>query len=448
MNSFLLDLSYWGIRIVNGQANLYRMKKYFNLSTKLSPLGFILITLTTSFASFASIARNSAPNLKDLLNAAEQLNPTLQIQALSVSQSEQDLAIARSAVYPRINLNSNYTKQDDGGGSLIRTNQRSTFLQLRQPIYQGGREFAGLDSASYRIQAEKAEQQITKIEVSQNLAILYFELSKQTEVLKLNKELEKLSKDRVQFLQQRVQIGRARGSELVAAQAQLFSVESQIENNHQLLKDVENRIFLLTQVKAPYATQDLSLVWNLKAREAYSLKRDSSPFQLKSNFDLQIAKLEVDSFRANHKPSLDFSANYYLEREGVFNRAEWDLSFNLTFPLFQGGQTVSEVKRSLLKERVSLLDQEQIQRNLAVEIENFYNAAETGYKQSVKLKQAVELGLKNYRQTLREYDLSLVNNLEVIQAMNLYIQYKKDYIITHFIAWSNLTQLELLTGNE
>jgi outer membrane protein TolC len=251
----------------------------------------------------------------------------------------------------------------------------------------------------------------------------------------------------VQFLQKRVQIGRARSSELVAAQAQLFSVESQIENNRQSISEIENRIFLLTQVKPPYATQDLAANWNLKNKETYSIRSEVNPFQLKMNYDLQIAKLEVDSFKANHNPSLDFSANYYLEREGVFNRAEWDFSFNLTFPLFQGGQTVSEVRKSLLKERISTLDQQQIQNNLEVDIQNLYNAAETGYTQSLKLKQAVDLGLKNYRQTLKEYELSLVNNLEVIQAMNLYIQYKKDYISTHFSAWSNLTQLEILTGN-
>jgi outer membrane protein len=409
-------------------------------------LSIRLLSLLIIFIPLFSLA-STAPNLKNLLAAVEQLNPTLQMKALSVNQNEQDLSIARSAIYPKLNFNSNYTKQDDGGGSLIRTNQRSTFLQLRQPLYQGGREYAGLDTAKFRIESGKADHAITKIELSQTLASLYFELSRQFEILKLNQELEKLSQERVQFLQKRVQIGRARSSELVAAQAQLFSVESQIDNNRQLIAEIENRIFLLTQVKAPYATQDLSQAWSLKSRDAYSNKDETSPFQLKMNYDLQIAKLEVDSFRANHKPTLDFSANYYLEREGVFNRAEWDFSFNLTFPLFQGGQTVSEVKKSLLKERISSLDQQQIQNNLEVDILNLYNAADTGHNQSLKLKQAVDLGLKNYCQTLKEYELSLVNNLEVIQAMNLYIQYKKDYISSHFMAWSNLTQLEILTGN-
>jgi len=420
------------------------MKNSLTLSMRLSSLG---LAIFISYSSFANVPLGGAPNLKSLMSAVEQLNPTIQMKALLVNQSEQDLAIARSAIYPRLNLNSNYTKQDDGGGSLIRTNQRSTFLQLRQPLYQGGREYAGLDTAKYRIEAGRADKEISKIEISQTLAGLFFELSKQNEILKLNQELEKLSQERVQFLQKRVQIGRARSSELVAAQAQLFSAESQIENNRQSISEIENRIFLLTQVKPPYATQDLAANWNLKNKETYSIRSEVNPFQLKMNYDLQIAKLEVDSFKANHNPSLDFSANYYLEREGVFNRAEWDFSFNLTFPLFQGGQTVSEVRKSLLKERISTLDQQQIQNNLEVDIQNLYNAAETGYTQSLKLKQAVDLGLKNYRQTLKEYELSLVNNLEVIQAMNLYIQYKKDYISTHFSAWSNLTQLEILTGN-
>jgi outer membrane protein len=423
------------------------MKKCSLLSIKLSLIFSFGISLNV-LATVQSIQQSPLQtDLKSLMNALNDNNQGIKISELQVEQSKEDLSLAKSMVYPRVNFISSYTNQDDGGGTLIRTNQRSSLLQLRQPIYQGGREYAGLDIAKFRIESTKESMHISRLEVSQLLIDLYYELSKQSELLRLNRELEKLSKERVDFLDKRVKIGRSRASELIAARAQLYSAESQIQSNEQMIAELENRIELLTRIKPPYQVQMVVKDWNLKDEKAYLASTEENPYLKKVSYDLQLAKIDIDNFKGNHKPTLDLSANYYFERVGVFNRAEWDLTINLTFPIFQGGQTVAEVKKSMLNERASIIEQEQMQNNLTTDIKNLYQSAQTGHSQSEKLKEAVALGLKNYQQTLKEYELSLVNNLEVIQAMNLYIQYKKDFLNSYYQSWSSLSKLEVLTGN-
>jgi outer membrane protein TolC len=388
-----------------------------------------------------------AIELDQLIELAQTRSEDILLKLTQEKISELELKKVRAQILPNISFKHDYTKQDDGGNPFIQTNQRTTNIQVLQPLYGGLREIRALKMANLGLTIAKLSKKLTDLEVAKIVADSYFDLLHNQKQLRLNQELLNLSRERVDFMQKRVKIGRSRQSELLSARSQVLTVESQIEALELEGKNLWQRIYTLLSVE-PFALNEINLNMTLKNRQDYLSILTQHPWQQVLNFQMEQAREKISFDKGAHQPTVDLRGNYYFQRDGVFNQADWDFSINLNIPIYEGGATVNAVKQSMTELKILELEKNKKMRELEEEFAFYFDQVQKSKTQLKKMDEIVNLSQKNYQLQRQEYNLGLVNNLEVLQSLNQYIQSKKEYATLYYHTLKAYKKLMILTGVE
>ena len=366
-----------------------------------------------------------------------------------ILQSQERINQVKGGIYPDISLTGAITRQEDdevfrrGFGQQT---QKNLQLQLSQPLFQGFKEFAALRAA--RAQNAQYEQLLAqaKLNLYQVLADNYYGiLSIETEI-ELTKELEKLSLERVSYLEQRVKVGRSRKSELISAQAQLVSVKASIDELKSNLIRQREAFSLVTGLPSNTILDRVTLTKKPASLDFYLNKIDQSPWMQAREYELQSVKEQVEIAKANHWPKLDLRGNYYFERGGSLQGVNWDVGVALTMPIFSGGADEAAVREALAKRHEVTLRKDYERKKIYSDVRATHASLEQGLTQLKGFEQAVALNRRNYQELNREYGLGLVTNLDVINAINQYIQSQRDLNRVRVNNFKNNARLKTLTG--
>src|SRR5690606_33223433 len=128
----------------------------------------------------------------------------------------------------------------------------------------------------------------------QSLAEIFYGIKSIETELTLTRELSRLSKDRVGFLQQRVKVGRSRKSELISARAQLVSVEASIKELRSSLQRQREAFALVTNLSANSALDDQAIPKMPSELDQMLGKLGTSPWIEVRNRDVEIAEESVN----------------------------------------------------------------------------------------------------------------------------------------------------------
>jgi outer membrane protein len=268
----------------------------------------------------------------------------------------------------------------------------------------------------------------------------YFSLASAQYDVKNLEDFFKLSRERVAEIKARSKIGRSRRGELIEAEAQLHTADSQLKNGLIELEAAKKNFTFLTLKESEFIT--LGDLPELKdTLVAFQSKLNSRPDVLASKQQVQMAHTQVEVSKGGHYPSLDLISNYYLERTGILASSKWDAALVYTVPLYQGGGVSSQVREAVEAKRAAeLTNNEYIrtaERDLAIQYQNYLQILEQ-YK---SLKQARDKAEEAYRLSLKDYDLGLITNLDVLQSLNFYVTTERNYdglFVLGHLAYHNL----------
>jgi outer membrane protein len=111
---------------------------------------------------------------------------------------------------------------------------------------------------------------------------------------------------------------------------------------------------------------------------------------------------------------------------GTFNRENVLAGVSLTFPFFEGGLRVAELKEAKAKERQARLAYEDFRKNITIELEGAYLDLETQKGALKFLKDQLVFAEDNYNAVLRQYENGLVTSLDVMDANSLLLSSEKN----------------------
>lgn len=366
-----------------------------------------------------------------------------------IIQSEERINQVKGGLFPDVSLTGAITRQEDDEvfrrGFGQRT-QKSLQLQLVQPLFQGFKEFAALrlakaDSARSRLLLEQA-----KLNLYQSLAELFYGIISTEVEIKLTQELAKLSKERVGYLERRVKVGRSRKSELISAQAQLVSVSASIAELQSSLTRQREAFGLVTGLEIATKLEDGFAPKKPRQLDSYLSKLDGSPWLQARDYELESATEAVSVAKANHWPSLELRGNYYFERGGSLQGVNWDVGVALTMPIYSGGSDSAAINEAVAKKYEVSLRRDYEKRRLYSDVRATHTALEQGLSQLNGFEEAVKLNRRNYDELNREYGLGLVTNLDVINALNQYVQSQRDLNRVRVGNYKDSAKLKALTG--
>lgn len=384
--------------------------------------------------------------LSEVLELANKQNQQILDSRIQTQSSEVQKSQLTANVLPSISLRHDYTQQDMGN-RFIGDTQEQTYLRLTQPLFKGLKEWKALDVAKLGIKASELNERITKIDIHSRLVDVYGRILAMDKFLSLNKDILELATKRVSYLQRRVKIGRSRESELLLAKSQQVSIERNLESLSLQRNLAIGEFSVLLGLDGNMQLSPITIP-NKVVSAQYLDQVDNHPMvQLWDIYEQQATKT-ISMNRADHYPEINLTGNYFLDQSGVFNPQDWNVSVNVVLPLYEGGATVSATKLAMLQEKQAQLQGTLAKRQLKVTLKNFIQQINKTIEQTKKLKEIVSLNQKNYQTLNKEYNLGLVNNLEVIQSLNQYNQSQIDLAQVQIDSAVAYTKLKLLVGEQ
>ena len=166
--------------------------------------------------------------------------------------------------------------------------------------------------------------------------------------------------------------------------------------------------------------------------EIYDYASDNNPTALQAQLQLKSSKMQYLMAKGRMLPSISFSAgvstNYYENLKGeqapaAFgsqfknNRGEY-ISFNLSFPLFNGLDRLTNLRKARNNMRIAQEQQTEVLRQLQTAIEQAILDREGYAKETIQMEKKAQADEIAYQVTLRKFEEGLMSPIDLQTSAN------------------------------
>ena len=413
---------------------------------------FLILFIFTASYVFAKDVRNTAINLYPQANMAPSKPDNLALSEcyrLALRQSEViaiDEALIREAdahfvqalgeVLPHVSFKSTDFQEEE---VLVGGTSGSTFTSLKpsksstrrfnatQTLFNGFKAIAAVTGSKF----EKRQRTKEKIRAEQllllDVANSFYLLQELREDLKSLYTIRRALDDRIDELIKRDKLGRSRPSEVVNAKAQFYIVESQIELQKSKERIARQLLEFLIGRPVYQLADTYEIPSPLPPEKEYVARAYLRPDveALENAWRLQKKNVQVVSSELLPEASLD--ANYYAQRTGFDKGTDWDVSLIISVPLFDS-EALGKSQAASLKAREAELEYLRAKRRAPWDIKDAYVALDTAISIQNVLRKVYTTSRLNYHLQKKDYERSLVNNLDVLAAIQTLEDAERNYI--------------------
>ncbi len=306
------------------------------------------------------------------------------------------------------------------GDSRRRVTPENKFV-FSQPIFSGFKEIAalratGADKNQQRLKYRRAEE-LLFVDVME----AFYAVRQAEEDVRTLETISKLLVDRMGELDERVNLGRSRGSEKQTsladqklAEADLVIVRAAAETARNLLE------FYIGRDLDGATLADEAPAEGLAGLDFYIDKSASRADVRAAEEGLRVKRQGVVSAQAGFFPTVTLDGNYYTRRVGFQEGNDWDILFTVDVPLFDAGETMADVKEAAVARERAELDSSLARRTAELEVRNAYEDLRSARLAETAFDEAGRAAEENYKIHSEEYRLNLVSNLDVLDALRRY----------------------------
>lgn len=334
------------------------------------------------------------------------------------------------------------------GSSALRHETRVRKFVFHQPLFQGLKSLGAFKGAgSLRSQAVNEKKRAEEL-LFRDVIYAFYNVLKYQKDIKITKEVLKSLNDRVNDLKQREEIGKSRESEVVTAESRVNTNEANLAELNGSL-EMEKRIleFLIGKSLNEIKLSDtLSEVPPPDQLERYLPMAESRA-------DVQASEASMKSYQQNVVvtqsklwPNLSLDADTYEKREGFQSPISWDLLLTLNVPLYTGGEYLGNLKAAWSDYKKSKLNYQKQKRQAEMEIKQAHDAWFASFTEYKAYEKAVATAEKNYQLQKEDYGHSLVNNLDVLVALESLNQSRLNTNQALYRLKQNYLNFEVVTG--
>lgn len=401
-------------------------------------------TIFTYILFLISVSSAHAVTLGESFNSALLNNQSDNINESRLRQGIEAKNIGQGSYLPTLSVRGTYLKQDNFD------DQKTLGLNLTTSLYNGGRDSKLIQNAETGIQIARNQRQLDRVNLYMEVVDAYYTYLINVNDIKNLELLKKQSQERADEIRKRVSIGRSRRGELLQAEAQLASVDAQTSEGLGLLKQSEARLTILTGLNKSQLG-DVSIEKSPEAKTldeylAMALSREDI-----QNKELSIKQIntEVSIAKSYYLPKLDLLSNWYALKKGGSTSSkdsDWDVGLNLIIPLYEGGVSQAQVRESVERKQSADYQLLDYKKSITIDVTSRYEVFRRYTDQTKAFDLALEKSKKSYDETVKDYRMGLVSNLDVLSSLNLYLDSKRDSEKTRIQAILNQKLLEAVAG--
>lgn len=386
-------------------------------------------------------------SLKEAYQLALKRSETIGIQKEVIKEAEGRFLQALSTVLPQVSFVDTEEWQDAPKGGTPRRYVPERKFVFTQPLFSGFKEFAGPAASKAERRQRRQELVRAKQLLFTDVSDAFYLLKSYQEDLQTLEDIDKALQEHGAELKKRQNLGRSRLSEVASDEARLYqneaameSIRSQYEVARQLME------FLVGKPIASLANEDI-VPGTLAPLDTYLVKADARPDVQAAREAVTVGEKKVTIARAGYFPTVNAVADSYAKRVGADAGVDWDVTLNFNVPIFNGTATAGQVKEAKALAEEAKLTFSRTQRQAVLDIQNAYTKFVQDQKQVEAYKKAVDAGQKNYDLQAGDYKNSLVNNLDVLQALEDLQTVRRSYIAVKNEAQRFYWNLKVATGD-
>jgi outer membrane protein len=374
----------------------------------------------------ASTALAAGPlTLTECQVLAEKKNSNLKIQAERRYQAEQRLKQSQGDMMPDFRYEFGHNRQNSLSDTPKYTTSKFT---LSQPLFYGLKKVETVSLSRSAVRQQELLYDAARRNLKADISQAFYTLAQLEIDLKDIQDSYNLLQDRLKELNERVQLGKSRESEVLVVQSQmgvLLAQEESAENDRQAALET---LSLLTGVKA----EELAIIDDNPATvtvdpvEKYQEAAKNRPDLEALRQEIISQNYQVKIARGDYWPAVNLDGSWYTGNSDRPENVTWQAAISLDFPLFQGGISVARVNEELSLLRAANETLVQFTDQVNTDIRKLYKALLSSVAQAETLKGAYAKAEKSYQLQLKDYRYGLVNNLDVLQSLTTLLDGKRN----------------------
>lgn len=396
---------------------------------------WILLTLilTALPAAAAPPGPQKKIGLRECYELAVKHMETVQISQQQIQEAKARYTEALGEVIPKVAIQASEFLQDDSAntpnsnttGQVVNTFTRFSRPQVGINVYQN--LFRGLKeiTAMKMAKSDEYKQRYNKEDVErllyQDVATAFYAVMVVEQDIANDLKVMKAYRDRISELNRRVGLGKSRESEVLAQESDLAMLEGNLEKNKGNLKAAYEMLSFLTGLDPhPPIRWDDPGKYQLKPVTEYTAQAEGRADVMATKESVNIAKGDVKFRRGDLLPSAYADFNYYPYRVGFQKDIHWDATFNLKVPIFYW-TTYGLIREAKAKALQSELQLQLLKRQAVTDIKKAYEHYKASLLEYQKYNVAAQKSEKSYYRQIEDYNMGLINNLDVIYALNTWL---------------------------
>jgi outer membrane protein TolC len=363
----------------------------------------------SSFLSFLSVFFWVSAQAQDGLSLEEavarslQKNFDVQVARLQTEVAANNNTWGQTSALPTIGLtaavNSNISDQSQNPTSFIQAKLQTQGLQygasLNWTLFDGFGMFASKRQLELLETQSEGNAALVMENAVQAVTLAYYDVKMQQERLNVLREVIQLSRERLDYVKYKRDLGAGSTFEVLQFDnaiitdstnflLQSLALRNAVRNLNVLMgEEVDAEWTFSTVLEAPTVAYRYTELWNEVASSNQSLRNQVINSLLAAQ-DARLAKsfmYPVVSFNAGITESENqFSAGELSARGATLN---YFGNFTLNFNLFNGGKTRRALQNARVREEISLLSQQELERQVQADLRNLldlYGAQLTIYE--------------------------------------------------------------------
>ena len=288
--------------------------------------------------------------LEDCLAESAENNPDLVASRLAVQKAKYDYQASYSDMLPQVSANagSGRSSAESGeDGSTTTRDSASYGVSASQSLYTGGRNRAAVDQGSANLQAAQADLGARRSTLTYDVRKAFAQLLFAQEQIDLTRTILKRRQDNLDLIQLRYEGGRENKGALLLTQASARDAEYGVAQAERFLRVAQRQ---LARVLGRDDSELIRISGTLEAGRAaaaadFEVLAADTPTHRRAIAQLRGARAGLDSAKSQYFPELSANASAGRSDEDWMPRQdEWFLGVSLSFPFFQGGKNVMNVR--------------------------------------------------------------------------------------------------------
>lgn len=366
------------------------------------------------------------PQLQSLIEKALENNVDLRNAALNVKMMQTMLTVSKLAFLPSVAIapQGTISQVQMDGASVSKTYQLPISASWSIDLF--GNLLSQKRSAQMKLLATKDYQVVVQTNIICGVANLYYTLMMLDEQLRIVTDMEALSKDTWDMMKLQMELGRARSTSVLSAEASYNSIQAKAAALRQQIREMENSMSLLLNEPGHQIARGSFYDQSLPSEFSTGVG-----IQLLSNrADVHAAEMalaqcfyDTETARSRFYPNITITGTAMFTNSlggQIVNPGKWILSAvgQLTQPIFQHGQIVAGLKVAKAQQEQALNTFQSTILKAGNEVSNALIAYNTCDEKSKLDEKQVDIYTQYVEDTKQLYASKGSSYLEVIQAQS------------------------------